>query len=103
MRGTNTHELEFASIFHVLNMWRPYLMGRKFELRTYHSGMKYLFGHPTLNAKQTRWLKFLSEYDFDINHIKGKENKVVDALNKRVDEMHATTISMYSLDLKRKF
>jgi hypothetical protein len=55
-------------------------MGKKFELRTDHGGLKYLFEQPTLNAKQTRWLEFLSEYDFDIKHIKGKENKVVDAL-----------------------
>jgi hypothetical protein len=58
-------------------------MGRKFELRIDHSGLKYLFGQPTLNARQVRWLEFLSEYDFDINHIKGKENKVVDALSIR--------------------
>jgi hypothetical protein len=45
-------------------------------------------------------LEFLSEYDFDIKHIKGKENKVVDALSRRVHEMHATTISMYMSDLK---
>jgi hypothetical protein len=43
-------------------------------------------------------LEFLSEYDFDIKHIKGKENKVVDALSMRVHEMHATTISMYQID-----
>jgi hypothetical protein len=74
--------------------------GKKFELRTDHSGLKYLFGQPTLNARQSRWLEFLSEYDFEIKHIKGKENKVVDALNRRVHEMHATTISMCKSDLK---
>jgi hypothetical protein len=47
-----------------------------------------------------RWLEFLHEYDFDIMHIKGKENKVVDALNKRVPELHATTISMYQTNIK---
>jgi hypothetical protein len=47
-------------------------------------------------------LEFLSEYDFDIKHIKGKENKVVDALNRRVHELHATTINMYQSDLKDK-
>jgi hypothetical protein len=87
---------------HALKMWRHYLMGKIFELRTVHSGMKYLFGKPTLNAMQRRWSEFLSDYDFDIKHIKGKENKVVDALNRRVHEMHATTISMYILDLKDK-
>jgi hypothetical protein len=75
-------------------------MGKIFELRTYHSGLKYLFGQPTLNARQVRWLEFLSEYDFDIKYIKGKENKVVDALSRRVHEMHATTIIMYKFDLK---
>jgi hypothetical protein len=35
-----------------------------------------------------------------LTHIKGKENKVVDALSRRVHELHATTISMYQSDLK---
>jgi hypothetical protein len=83
-------------------MWRHYLMGRRFELRTYHNGLKYLFEQPTLNARKSRWLEFLSEYDFDIKHIKGKENKVVDALSRRLHELHATTISMYQSDLKDK-
>jgi hypothetical protein len=77
-------------------------MGKMFELRTNHNGLKYLFDQSTLNARQNKWLEFLSEYDFDIKHIKGKKNKVADALNRRVHELHATTISMYQLDLKHK-
>jgi hypothetical protein len=42
------------------------------------------------------------EYNFDIKHIKRKENKVVDALNIRVHKMHAITISMYKTYLKDK-
>jgi hypothetical protein len=49
-----THDLEFAAIVHVLKMWRRYLMGEGFELRTYHCGMKYLFGQPSLNVRQSR-------------------------------------------------
>jgi hypothetical protein len=64
--------------------------------------LKYLFDQPTLNARKSRWLEFLSEYEFDIKNIKGKENKVVDALNRRVHELHDTTISMYQSDLKHK-
>jgi hypothetical protein len=77
-------------------------MGKRFEMRTDHNGLKYLFDQPTINARQRRWLELLSEYDFDIKHIKGKENKVVDALNRRVHELHAITISMYQSDLKYK-
>jgi hypothetical protein len=99
-RNYATHDLELASIVHALKMWRNYLTRKRFELRTYHNGLKYLFEQPTFNARQTRWLEFLSEHDFDIKHIKGKENKVVDAINRRVHLMHATTVSMHQSDLK---
>jgi hypothetical protein len=55
-----------------------------------------------LNAKKSRWLEFLCEYKFDIKHIKGKENKLIYALSRRVHELHTTTISMYQNDLKGK-
>jgi hypothetical protein len=77
-RNYAMHDLELVSIVHALRMWRNYLMGRRFELRTECIGLKYLFEQPTLNARQTRWLEFLSEYDLNINHIKGKKNKVVE-------------------------
>jgi hypothetical protein len=77
-------------------------MGRRFELRTDHNGLNYLFDQPTLNAKQIRWLEFLCEYDFDIKHIKGKENKVANALSRKVHELHATAISMYQTEMKDK-
>jgi hypothetical protein len=77
-------------------------MKRRFELRIDHNGMKYLFDQPTLNARHSRWFEFLCEYDFDIKHINGKENKVVDALCRRVQKLHATTISMYRTNIKRK-
>jgi hypothetical protein len=85
---------------HALSKWIHYLMGKRFEIRTDHNGLKYLFDQPTLNVRQSRWLEFLSEYDFYIKHIKGKEKKVVDALSRRVHEFHPTTISMCQSDLK---
>ena len=55
-------------------------MGRIFELRIDHFGLKYLFDQPTLNARKVRWLEFLCEFDFEIKQIKEKKkNKVVDA------------------------
>jgi hypothetical protein len=94
--------MELAAIVHTLKKIH-YLMGRRFKLRIDHNGLKYLFDHPNLNAKQSRWLEFLCEYNFDIKHIKGKENKVGDALTRRVHELHATSISMYLNDIKGKF
>jgi hypothetical protein len=61
-----THDLELEPIVHALNKWRHYLMGKRFVLRTYHNGLKYLFDQPTLNSKQSIWLEFLCAIDFDI-------------------------------------
>ena len=77
-------------------------MGRRFELRTDHCGLKYLFDQPTLNARQVRWLEFLCEFDFEIKNIKGKENKVVDALSRKVQEMHVASLSTCQPDLRQQ-
>ena len=77
-------------------------MGRKFDLRTGHCCLKCLFDQPTLNAKQTRWLQFLSEFDFEIKHIKWNENKVADALSRKVHEMHLASLSISQLDLRQQ-
>jgi hypothetical protein len=77
-------------------------MGRIFDLITNNFGIKHLFGKPTLNARQTRWLKFLSEYDFAIKHIMGKENQLVDTDNRRAHEVHISTINMFSTNLRDK-
>ena len=76
------HDLELAFIIHAVKMWRHYLMGRNFLLKTDNMSLKYLFDQPDLHASQARWLAFLSEYYFELKHIKDKENKVVDALNR---------------------
>jgi hypothetical protein len=42
-RNYATHDLELSAIVHALRMWRHYLMEKKFELRTDHIGLKYIF------------------------------------------------------------
>jgi hypothetical protein len=86
-----THDLELSAIVHALNMWRHYLLGRRFILMTDHCGLKYLFDQPRLNARHARWMELISEFDFKIKHIKGKENKVVDMLNRSVQTIHLAT------------
>lgn len=58
------------------------LLGKKFVLMTDHISLKYFFSQANLNVRQARWLAFLNEFEFEIKHIKGKENKIVDALSR---------------------
>ena len=69
---------------------------------TNKKGLKYLLDQPNLNARQARWLAFLSEYEFKIQHIKGKENKVADALSKNAKLNFTTAISAYASDLNEQ-
>jgi hypothetical protein len=88
-----THGVELVAIVHALKMWRNYLLGRRFVLMTDHSGLKYLFDQPKLNVRQSRWMALLSEFDFEIKHIKGKENRVVDALSRSMKVIHLVAVS----------
>ena len=88
--------MELAAVIHALKMWRHHWLGRKFILMTGNKGLKYLLDHPNLNARQARWLDFLNEYDFEIQHIKGKENKVSDALSRNARVNFEATISKYT-------
>ena len=52
-----------------------------------------------MNARLARWLELLSEYDFEIKHIKGKDNNVVDVLNKK---LHMVVISECKSDIRER-
>ena len=39
------YEKEMLAIFHALNKWRPYLMGRHFKVKTDHDSLKYFLEH----------------------------------------------------------
>ena len=67
-----THDLELAAIIHALKMWKHYLLGKRFIQMSDHSGLMYLFDQPNLNVKQAKWLATLSEFDFEIEYIKGQ-------------------------------
>jgi hypothetical protein len=77
-------------------------MGRSFLLLMNNSGVKYLFNQPDLNARQARWLAFLSEFDFEVRHIKGKENKVADALSRRIHGLIEMNTSRAESDLEER-
>jgi hypothetical protein len=78
-----THDLELAVVVHDLNIWRHYLMGKRWELYTDHKSLKYFFTQMNLNLRQRRWLELIKDYDLGINYHPGKANVVVDALSHR--------------------
>ena len=101
-RNYGTRDLELAIVIHALKMWWHYLMGRKIMLLTNNNGLKHLFSQPDLNVRQERWLVFLSEFNFDIRHIKGKENKVAYELGQRISEIYEIIINKEENDIEQR-
>ena len=46
--------------------------------------------------------EFLCDFYFEIKHIKEKENKVADALSRKVHEMHLAFLSICQSDLRQQ-
>jgi hypothetical protein len=64
--------------------------------------VKFLFSQPDLNVRKARWLAFLREFDFEVRNIKGRENKVVDALSRRVHGLFEINISKTESDIEQR-
>ena len=61
--------------------------------------LKYLFDQPYLNARKARWLSFLNECHFELNHINGKDNKIADALSRQDHMLYEVTLIQTNSDL----
>jgi len=97
-----THDLELVAIIHVLKMWRHYILGRRLILMSDHNRLRYFFNQQNLNAMQARQLATLSQFDFEIKYIKGKENQVANTLGRRVLVDHISVVISYGIYLQER-
>ncbi|KAG6517981.1 hypothetical protein ZIOFF_021381 [Zingiber officinale] len=88
----SAHEKEMVAVVHCLQVWRVYLLGTKFLVRTDNIANTFFATQKKLSPKQARWQEFLAEYDFAWEHKPGKHNQVVDALSRK--EVFATFYSI---------
>jgi hypothetical protein len=61
------HDLELATVIHVLRTWRHYLLRNVTHIFTDHKSLKYFFTQSDLNMRQRRWLKLIKYYDLKIH------------------------------------
>lgn len=71
-------EKELLAIVYSLLKFRRYLLGMKFDIVTDHKALTFMLNTPYHNARMTRWVLFIQEYDYDIRHCKGTDNVVAD-------------------------
>ena len=72
---------ELLAVVHFLKLYRHYLFGNRFLIRTDHGALKYLFNFKDPQGQMARWLQILDTYAFDIEHRVGKKHGNVDAMS----------------------
>ena len=74
------------AILHVVDLWRPYLLGKHFQIKTDHQSLKYFLEQSISSPDQKKWVTKLFGYDYEITYKKGKYNVVADALSQKYED-----------------
>jgi hypothetical protein len=84
--GKPIYEKEMLAILHAVELWRPYLLGQRFQIKTDHQSLKYFLEQRISSQEQQKWVTKLFGYDYEIIYKKGKENVVADALSRKYED-----------------
>jgi hypothetical protein len=79
--GKSIYEKEMLAILHGMDLWRPYLLGQCFQIKTDHQSLKYFLEQHLSSLEKQKWVNKLFGYDYEIIYKKDKDNVVVDALS----------------------
>jgi hypothetical protein len=88
------YDKEMLAIIHAVTKWRPYLIGRHFQIRTDHRSLKHILEQRISSIEQHKWVTKLLGYDFEIIYKKGTENLVADALSRIPEHSEVFAISI---------
>ncbi|KAG1140721.1 hypothetical protein G6F37_012936 [Rhizopus arrhizus] len=80
-RGLRSSEINYApikleclAVIWAVNMFRPYLLGKRFTIITDHSALHGLLKSPNPTGIIARWIIALAEYEFEIKYRPGRVN-----------------------------
>ena len=82
-RSWSVYAKEMLAIVEAIRIWRPYLLGRKFIIRTDQKSLKYLLEQRITTLDQQQWVAKLLGYDYEIQYRPGRENTAADALSRK--------------------
>ena len=84
--GKSIYEKEMLAILHVVDLWCPYILGQRFQIKTYHQSLKYFLEQRISSPEKQKWVTKLFGYDYEIIYNKGKDNVVADALSRKYED-----------------
>jgi len=84
-RNYDTTKKELLAVKYGLKQYRQYLIGRQFVVRTDHAALSWLRRTPEPMPQLARWLTFIEEFTFEVQHRAGVKHQNADALSRRSD------------------
>lgn len=85
-RNYTVSEKECLAVVLSLEKFRPFIEGYEFVVITDHSSLQWLMSTKDLSGRLARWSLKLQRYTFSIEHRKGSQNIVPDALSRNIVE-----------------
>ena len=77
-----TTRKELLAVVRFTRMYRHYLLGKKFIVRTDHHSLIWLLNFKSPQDQLARWLEELSQYNMEIQHRPGRKHVNADALSR---------------------
>ena len=75
------YEQEMLAILKALLKWEEKLLGYRIHVVMDHKALEFFKMQSCLSSRQTRWMDYLTRFDFNIRYLKDTSNKVADALS----------------------
>ena len=85
-----TYEQECFAIVWALRKFHDLIGGQKIIVETDNQAVTWMKRNPSKKAKVERWSIELEEYDYELRHIKGKNNIMADMLSRAPPEQQET-------------
>ncbi|RDY05022.1 hypothetical protein CR513_11185, partial [Mucuna pruriens] len=89
LKGTHlnyyTYNQKLYACMKALHVWQHYLLSKKFVIYSDHESLKHLRGQGKLSKRYVRWIEFVENFPYVINHKQRKINIVAYALSRRYD------------------
>jgi len=86
-RNYDVHDRELAGVVFGFKCGRPLFLGAQHPVRvlTDHKNLQYFWEPQKVTGRQARWIEFLQDFDYTLEHIAGTTNTVADLLSWRKD------------------
>lgn len=81
-KGYHSNERECLAVVWALRKYKYLLENVRFTLRTDNKALTWLHKVRDERGKLTRWAMYLMTFEFDVEHVPGKDNELPDALSR---------------------